>query len=105
MNENLYSYDIFSGLAAGAYPLIATIYITECVEVHMRGSFGMFVSIMITVGNLFVNGIGNLIGWVRMTGILVAFPGNGSLQCSITMNSHSNYTTSTWNIALQFSWL
>ena len=63
-----------TGLAGGAYPLIATIYITECVELRMRGLFGMFTSIMITVGNLFVNCIGNFVGWVPMTGILIAFP-------------------------------
>ena len=63
-----------SGLAGGAYPLISTIYITECVELKARGSFGMFMSIMITVGNLFVNCVGNFVGWVPMTGILIAFP-------------------------------
>ena len=63
-----------SGLAGGAYPLISTIYITECVELRARGSFGMFMSIMITVGNLFVNCVGNFVGWVPMTGILIAFP-------------------------------
>ena len=81
-----------TGLAGGAYPLISTIYITECVEVQSRGSFGMFMSIMITVGNLFVNCVGNFVGWVPMTGILIAFPSKkleyleGSVFC---MDCHS----------------
>ena len=40
-----------------------------------RGAFGMFMSIMITAGNLFVNSVGNFVGWVQMTGILIAVPG------------------------------
>ena len=64
-----------TGLAGGAYPLVSTIYITECVESGSRGSFGMFMSIMITAGNLFVNSVGNFVGWVQMTGILIAVPG------------------------------
>ena len=64
-----------TGLAGGVYPLVSTIYITECVESEARGSFGMFMSIMITAGNLFVNSVGNFVGWVQMTGILIAVPG------------------------------
>ena len=64
----------FVGLAGGSFPLIATLYVTESVEADMRGTFGIFMNVMMTSGMLFVNGVGSLVHWVVLTGILVAFP-------------------------------
>ena len=70
----LVSFAIFVGLAGGSFPLIATLYVTESVEADMRGTFGIFMNVMMTSGMLFVNGVGSLVHWVTLTGILIAFP-------------------------------
>lgn len=72
--ENLFS-AVFVGLAGGSFPLIATLYVTESVEADMRGTFGIFMNVMMTSGMLFVNGVGSIVHWVILTGILIAFPG------------------------------
>ena len=64
----------FVGLAGGSFPLIATLYVTESVEADMRGTFGIFMNVMMTSGMLFVNGVGSLVDWDILTGILIAFP-------------------------------
>ena len=61
-------------MAGGSFPLIATLYVTESVEARMRGTFGIFMNVMMTSGMLFVNGVGSLVHWAIMTGILIAFP-------------------------------
>ena len=41
----------------------------------IRGTLGSIPPLMITVGMLFVNGVGALIHWMTLTGICIAFPG------------------------------
>ena len=67
---------MIAGLAGGSFPLVAALYVTECVEPDFRGAFGVFMNVMNVSGALFVNGIGSIVDWVALTGILVVFPGN-----------------------------
>ena len=48
---------------------------TECVEPDFRGAFGVFMNVMNVSGALFVNGVGSVVDWVALTGILIVFPG------------------------------
>ena len=66
---------IIAGLAGGSFPLVAALYVTECVEPDFRGAFGVFMNVMNVSGALFVNGVGSIVDWVALTGILIVFPG------------------------------
>ena len=67
---------LISGLAGGSFPLVAALYVTECAEPDRRGALGVFMNVMNVAGALFVNGVGSLVHWVALTGILIVFPGN-----------------------------
>ena len=69
-----------AGLAGGSFPLVAALYVTECVEPNFRGAFGVFGNVMNVSGALFVNGVGSLVDWVTLTGILIIFPSNFSAK-------------------------
>ena len=68
---------------------MAALYVTECVEPNFRGAFGVFMNVMNVSGALFVNGVGSLVDWVALTGILIIFPGNfskaGQIFCSFLL--------------------
>ena len=78
-----------AGLAGGSFPLVAALYVTECVEPNFRGAFGVFMNVMNVSGALFVNGVGSLVDWVALTGILIIFPGN--LSKAVGYFAHSCY--------------
>ena len=65
-----------AGLAGGSFPLVAGLYVVECVEPNSRGTFGVLMNVMNVSGALFVNGVGSVVDWVALTGILIIFPGN-----------------------------
>jgi hypothetical protein len=48
--------------------------VTEVAEAGIRGSLGIVMNVMMTSGILFVNGVGSIIDWVVLTGILICFP-------------------------------
>ena len=73
--NNLMCHPVIPGLAGGSFPLVAALYVTECVEPNSRGAFGVFMNVMNVSGALFVNGVGSIVDWVALTGILIVFPG------------------------------
>ena len=54
--------------------MVSSIYIAECSEPDVRGTFGNLMPMMITLGVLFVNGLGSLVHWMVLTGICIIFP-------------------------------
>ena len=63
-----------AGFSSGSYSLVSSIYIAECSEPDIRGTFGNLMPMMITLGVLFVNGLGSLVDWMVLTGICIIFP-------------------------------
>ena len=54
--------------------LVSSIYISECSEPDIRGTFGNSMPMMICLGVLFVNSIGSLVHWMVLTAICIIFP-------------------------------
>ena len=64
----------FSGFSGGTYLLVSSIYISECSESEIKGTFGNFMPMMVCSGVLFVNSIGFLVHWMVLTSICIIFP-------------------------------
>ena len=64
----------FTGFSGGTYSLVSSIYISECSESDIRGTFGNLMPMMICLGVLFVNGLGSLMHWMVLTSICIIFP-------------------------------
>ena len=69
-----YSYFVLQGFSSGPYFLLSSIYIAECSEQDIRGTFGNIMPMMVTLGVLFVNGLGSFVQWMTLTGISIVFP-------------------------------
>ena len=74
VGESIVNHLYLAGFSSGSYSLVSSIYIAECSEPDIRGTFGNLMPMMITLGVLFVNGLGSLVDWMVLTGICIIFP-------------------------------
>ena len=69
-----YAGRLLTGFGGGAFALASPIYISEIAEPSIRGALGSLMQFQLTLGVLFINGVGALIDWVTLTGICIVFP-------------------------------
>jgi len=71
-----YTGRILTGMGGGAFGLAGPLYISETTDVDIRGALGSLQQLQVAFGVAFVDmlSINGTVGWVKITGICIAFP-------------------------------